>query len=134
MNCAWQFYWSTASHFTARPSNCYGRFLDEPSKMVGTTLTEHVLIVFDREIQFQDTPDAAKRPTTMRTVLTAQVYSGNPMTFLDKLNQEFHYEYILRGHRLIYNNVILTLFQIFKVHVVQCPRKAKSLTIASGVA
>ena len=51
----------------------------------------------------------------MRTVLTAQVYTGNPMTFLDKLNQEFHYEYILRGHRLIHNNVILTLFQIFKV-------------------
>jgi hypothetical protein len=51
----------------------------------------------------------------MRTVLTAQVYTGNPMTFLDKLNQEFHYEYILQGHRLIHNNVILTLFQIFKV-------------------
>jgi hypothetical protein len=82
--------------------------------MVTILSLEHVLIV-SREIQFQDTPDAAKRPTTMRTVLTAQVYTGNPMTFLDKLNQEFHYEYILRGHRLIYNNVILTLFQIFKV-------------------
>ena len=85
--------------------------------MVTILSLEHVLIV-SREIQFQDTPDAAKRPTTMRTVLTAQVYSGNPMTFLDKLNQEFHYEYILRGHRLIYNNVILTLFQIFKVRFV----------------
>lgn len=70
-----------------------------------------------RTIQFQDTPDAAKRPTTSRTVLTAPVYDGNPITFYDKLNQEFHYEYILKGHRLIHNDIIITLFQIFKVCV-----------------
>lgn len=69
----------------------------------------------DRAIQFQDTPDAAKRPTTTRTVFTAQVYQGNPVTFLDKLNQEYHYEYLLKGHRLIHNNIIITVFQIFKV-------------------
>jgi len=65
-------------------------------------------------IQFQDTPDAAKRPTTTRTVLTAQVHQGDPIAFLDKLNHEFHYEYILKGHRLIHNDIIITLFQIFK--------------------
>jgi mediator of RNA polymerase II transcription subunit 18 len=70
----------------------------------------------NRSVQFQDTPDAAKRPTTTRTVLTAQVYSGNPIAFLDKLNHEFHYEYILKGHRLIHNDIIITLFQIFKPH------------------
>jgi len=66
-------------------------------------------------IQFQDTPDAAKRSTTTRTVLTAQVLNGNPLAFLDKLNQEYHYEYVLKGHRLIHNNIIITVFQIFKV-------------------
>ena len=70
-----------------------------------------------RTIQFQDTPDAAKRPTTMRVVLTAQTYSGDPIAFLDKVNQEFHFEYILKGHRLINNDVIITIFQIFKVCV-----------------
>ena len=69
-----------------------------------------------REVRFQDAPDAApKRPTTARTVLTARVYQGDPLVFLDKLNYEFHYEYILKGHRLIYSNVIITIFQIFKV-------------------
>ena len=69
-----------------------------------------------RSIQFQDSPDAAKRPTTTRTVLTAPVHHGNPISFLDKLNQEFHYEYVLKGHRLIHNDIIITLFQIFKPH------------------
>jgi len=69
-------------------------------------------------IQFQDTPDAAKRPTTTRTVLAAQVLNGNPLAFLGKLNQEYHYEYILKGHRLIHNNIIMTLFQIFKPNTV----------------
>ena len=67
-----------------------------------------------RSIQYQDTPDAAKRPTTTRTVLTALIHHGNPIQFLDKLNHEFHYEYILKGHRLIHNDIIITLFQIFK--------------------
>lgn len=69
----------------------------------------------DRAIQLQDTPDAAKRPATTRTVLTAQVHQGDPISFLDKLNHDFHYEYLLKGHRLIHNDIIITLFQIFKV-------------------
>lgn len=73
------------------------------------------MLFMDRMIQFQDTPDAAKRPTTTRTVLSAQVLNGDPLAFLDKLNQEYHYEYILKGHRLIHNNIIITVFQIFKV-------------------
>jgi len=72
-------------------------------------------VLIARMIQFQDTPDAAKRSTTTRTVLTAQVLNGNPLAFLDKLNQEYHYEYVLKGHRLIHNNIIITVFQIFKV-------------------
>jgi Med18 protein len=70
-----------------------------------------------RTIQFQDTPEAAKRPTTARTVLAAQVLNGNPLAFLEKLNQEYHYEYILKGHRLVHNNIIMTVFQIFKVEL-----------------
>lgn len=70
----------------------------------------------DRSVQFQDTPDAVKRPATARIVLTSPVHYGNPIPFLDKLNQEFHYEYILKGHRLIHNDIIITLFQIFKPH------------------
>ena len=66
-------------------------------------------------IQFQDIPDATRRPTTARTVLAAPVLKGNIVSFIDKLNQEFHYEYVLKGHRLIYNNIIITIFQIFKV-------------------
>src|SRR5947199_10831044 len=68
-----------------------------------------------RSIQYQDTPDAAKRPTTTRAVLTAPVYHGKPIQFFDKLNHEFHYEYILKGHRLIHNDIIITLFKIFKI-------------------
>lgn len=79
--------------------------------MVQTALCQ----VDERMIQFQDTPDAAKRPATARTVLNAQVHRGDPIAFLDKLNHEFHYEYILKGHRLIHNDIIITLFQIFKV-------------------
>jgi mediator of RNA polymerase II transcription subunit 18, fungi type len=69
-----------------------------------------------RTIQFQDSPDPAKRPATTRTVLSAKVYKGSPIPFLEKLNQDFHYEYVLKGHRLIHNDIIITLFQIFKLH------------------
>jgi Med18 protein len=68
-----------------------------------------------RSIQVHDTPDAAKRPTTARTVFTAPVYKGDIFFFIDKINQEFHYEYVIKGHRLIHNNTIITIFQIFKV-------------------
>lgn len=51
-------------------------------------------------------------------MLTAPVHHGNPIQFLDKLNHEFHYEYILKGHRLIHNDIIITLFQIFKPRTV----------------
>jgi len=86
--------------------------MDERPEMV---LRGFDKVLIARMIQFQDTPDAAKRPTTTRTVLTAQVLNGNPLAFLDKLNQEYHYEYVLKGHRLIHNNIIITVFQIFKV-------------------
>jgi hypothetical protein len=62
-----------------------------------------------RTIQIQDSPDAAKRPTTTKNCIICQsLTTAMPIPFLEKPHQEFHYEYVTKGHRLNHNDIIIT--------------------------
>ncbi|KAI9829082.1 MAG: Mediator of RNA polymerase II transcription subunit 18 [Thelocarpon impressellum] len=73
---------------------------------------------FDKQawaIRFSDLPEVAgRRPVTSRMIAGADLTEGDAMEFTDAFGYSYVSEYILEGHRVIHNNVILLLHRVLQ--------------------
>jgi len=67
-------------------------------------------------VEFRDLPDVpGRRPVTSRLMASVPVAGGDPFQNMDSLGYNYVSEYLIQGHQLIYNNIILSLQRSFIV-------------------
>ncbi|KAL9097231.1 MAG: hypothetical protein Q9165_000658 [Trypethelium subeluteriae] len=68
----------------------------------------------DWSIQFFDVPEAGKRPVVSRMMNKTDIREGDAPQHMKGLGYDYVTEYVLEGHRLIHENVILLLHRILQ--------------------
>ncbi|MCJ1398316.1 Mediator of RNA polymerase II transcription subunit 18 [Xylographa trunciseda] len=67
-------------------------------------------------VEFRDLPDVpGRRPVSSRLMASVPVAGGDPLQIMDSLGYNYVSEYLVRGHQLIHNNIILSLQRPFTV-------------------
>ncbi|KAI9848172.1 MAG: Mediator of RNA polymerase II transcription subunit 18 [Sclerophora amabilis] len=66
-------------------------------------------------LRFSDLPEVGgRRPVTSRMIAAIDVIEGDPIRFMDAYGYNYVSEYVLEGHRLIHNNIILLFYHILR--------------------
>jgi mediator of RNA polymerase II transcription subunit 18, fungi type len=66
-------------------------------------------------LEFRDLPEVpGRRPVTTRLMASIPITSGSPLGFVEALGYRYTSSYVLRGHRLVHNNIIIQLQRIFR--------------------
>ncbi|KAI9852880.1 MAG: Mediator of RNA polymerase II transcription subunit 18 [Thelocarpon superellum] len=87
-------------------------------KQAGETNGVHAAQSYDFErqswtLRFNDLPEVAgRRPVTSRAISGVEIVDGDGMGFMDAFGYDYLSEYVLEGHRLIYNNIVLLLHRV----------------------
>ncbi|KAI9793512.1 MAG: Mediator of RNA polymerase II transcription subunit 18 [Peltula sp. TS41687] len=64
---------------------------------------------------FFDIPEVAgRRPVTSRMMSRIEILEGDTMGFMNGLGYRYSSEYMLYGHRVIHNNIILLLYRLLR--------------------
>ncbi|MCJ1389348.1 Mediator of RNA polymerase II transcription subunit 18 [Xylographa bjoerkii] len=67
-------------------------------------------------IEFRDLPDVpGRRPVTSRLMASVPVTGGDPFHVMNSLGYNYVSEYLIQGHQLIHNNIIILLQRPFTV-------------------
>ncbi|KAI9801291.1 MAG: Mediator of RNA polymerase II transcription subunit 18 [Piccolia ochrophora] len=80
-------------------------------------------------LRYNDWPEAAgRRPVTSRSTLSVDISEGNPFKFMEALGYSFVSEYLIEGHRLVYNNISILLHRVLRFPSESAPRDERSST------
>ena len=74
-------------------------------------------------LRFYDVPEAARRTVVGRTTSVTPVLEGDALLFMKGLGYQFVHEYVVEGHQMVCNNVVL--------HLHRSLRKSNSGTMAA---
>ncbi|KAF2405203.1 hypothetical protein EJ06DRAFT_525739 [Trichodelitschia bisporula] len=65
------------------------------------------------QLQFRDTPEPGKRSAAIRFAVNQDVVHGDPEAYMQAMEYRYQSRHLLEGHRLVYNNVVISLYRAF---------------------
>jgi len=66
-------------------------------------------------LRFNDLPEVTgRRPVTSRLISSIDIVEGDALDFMNALGYNYVSEYVLEGHRVIHNNIVLLLHRILR--------------------